>query len=211
MISPQATATSPQTGHRSGARRRLVGTGVAGILLTATLAGCSLDTAAFQDSLATSFDDTRGTLTGSSVPAVLEIPGIAVRKDLIDLEIQDDGALEVPDSGQDVGWYSPDANPVEGHPTVFVAHVDTPAGPAVFGRLAELGPGDEVEVTDAAGDVRVYRVDRVADHPVDDFPTEEVYGAVDGDEIRLLTCNGEFDEDLQQYEDNRVVFASALG
>ena len=62
-------------------------------------------------------------------------------------------------------------------------------------------------MTDAAGDIRVYRVDRMEDYPVDDFPTLEVYGPVAGDEIRLLTCNGEFDAVRQQYEENRVVYA----
>ena len=78
-------------------------------------------------------------------------------------------------------------------------------------RLLELGPGHEVRVADAAGDVRVYRVDRVADHPVDDFPTLEVYGAVAGDEVRLITCTGVFDTVRDQYLENRVVYASRSG
>jgi sortase (surface protein transpeptidase) len=167
-----------------------------------------LDTSAFLDAVESSVEQPADTLSASVAPAVLEIPTIEVRRDLIGLQIQGDGTLEVPDRGEDVGWYSPDEDPEGGHPTVFVAHLDTPTGPAVFGRLPELGPGDEVHVTDAAGDVRVYRVDRMEDHPVDDFPTLEVYGPVTGDEIRLLTCNGEFDAVRQQYEENRVVYAS---
>lgn len=150
------------------------------------------------------------TLTDTAVPTVLEIPSIGVDQELIDLEIQDDGTLEVPANGVDIGWYSPDEDPTGGYPTVFVAHVDTPTGPAVFGRLLELAPGDEVKVSDGSGGTRVYRVDRIEDHPVDDFPTLDVYGSVDGDEIRLMTCNGEFDDVRQQYEQNRVVYASVV-
>jgi sortase (surface protein transpeptidase) len=189
---------------------RRLGAGLAVSALVVPLAGCSLDTSAFRDEVESSLEQPADTLSASAAPAVLEIPTIEVRRDLIGLQIQDDGTLEVPDSGEDVGWYSPDENPEGGHPTAFVAHVDTPTGPAVFARLTELGPGDEVEVTDAAGDVRVYRVDRMEDHPVDGFPTLEVYGPVTGDEIRLLTCNGEFDAVRQQYEENRVVYASRV-
>jgi hypothetical protein len=170
-----------------------------------------MDTSAFLNGIESSWKGPADTLTASVAPATLEISTLGVRRDLIGLQIQDDGTLEVPESGEDVGWYSPDENPSGGHPTVFVAHVDTPTGPAVFARLEELEPGHEVQVTDAAGDVRVYRVDRVADHPVDDFPTLEVYGAVAGDEIRLITCAGVFDTVRQRYLENRVVYASLTG
>jgi hypothetical protein len=197
--------------RRLPGRSRLLGTGLAGAALAASLAGCSLDMSAFRNGLEASWKGPADTLSASVAPATLEISTLEVRRDLIGLQIQGDGTLEVPDSGEDVGWYSPDENPEGDHPTVFVAHVDTPAGPAVFERLTELAAGHEVQVTDAAGNLRVYRVDRVADHPVDDFPTLEVYGPVAGDEIRLITCTGVFDTVRQQYQENRVVYASRSG
>lgn len=208
-MSPQDVSTV-NTRRPAGWSRRL-GTVLAGAALAASLAGCSMDTSAFLNGIESSWKGPADTLTASVAPATLEISTLGVRRDLIGLQIQDDGTLEVPESGEDVGWYSPDENPSGGHPTVFVAHVDTPTGPAVFARLEELEPGHEVQVTDAAGDVRVYRVDRVADHPVDDFPTLEVYGAVAGDEIRLITCAGVFDTVRQRYLENRVVYASLTG
>lgn len=144
----------------------------------------------------------------SAIPALLEIPRIAVREEVFELGLDDVGALEVPDEGDDVGWYSPDAIPGGAYPTVFTGHVDTATGPAVFARLPELEPGDEVVVTDAGGRVHAYRVDRVEDQPVDAFPTREVFGPATDDEIRLLTCTGDFDVLRQQYEENRVVYAS---
>jgi hypothetical protein len=208
-MSPQ-DVSAVNTRRPAGWSRRL-GTVLAGAALAASLAGCSMDTSAFLNGIESSWKGPADTLTASVAPATLEISTLGVRRDLIGLQIQDDGTLEVPESGEDVGWYSPDENPSGGHPTVFVAHVDTPTGPAVFARLEELEPGHEVQVTDAAGDVRVYRVDRVADHPVDDFPTLEVYGAVAGDEIRLITCAGVFDTVRQRYLENRVVYASLTG
>ncbi|MCY1157823.1 MAG: hypothetical protein MOP51_844 [Citricoccus sp.] len=197
--------------RRPPRRARRLGAVLAGTALAAPLAGCSMDTSAFLNSVESAWKGPADTLSAPVAPARLEIPAIEVRTGLIGVQVQDDGTLEVPDSGEDVGWYSPDENPEGGHPTVFVAHVDTPAGPAIFERLLELGPGHEVQVTDAAGDVRVYRVDRVADHPVDDFPTLDVYGAVAGDEVRLITCTGVFDTVRDQYLENRVVYASRSG
>jgi LPXTG-site transpeptidase (sortase) family protein len=197
--------------RRPPVRPRRLSTVLAGTALAVSLAGCSMDTSAFLNNVESAWKGPADTLAAPVAPAGLEIPAIDLRTGVIGVRVQDDGTLGVPDSGEDVGWYSPDEDPAGGHPTVFVAHVDTPAGPAVFGRLTELRPGHEVRVTDAGGDVRVYRVDRVEDHPVDDFPTLEVYGAVAGDEIRLITCTGVFDTGRDQYLENRVVHASRSG
>ncbi|HRO31035.1 MULTISPECIES: class F sortase [Micrococcaceae] len=197
--------------RRPPVRPRRLSTVLAGTALAVSLAGCSMDTSAFLNNVESAWKGPADTLATPVAPAGLEIPAIGLRTGLIGVQVQDDGTLGVPDSGEDVGWYSPDEDPAGGHPTVFVAHVDTPAGPAVFGRLPELRPGHEVRVTDAGGDARVYRVDRVEDHPVDDFPTLEVYGAVAGDEIRLITCTGVFDTGRDQYLENRVVYASRSG
>lgn len=215
-MSPEDASTvshgEPMASHRR------VGAVLAGVCLMAALAGCSLGLGRGTDGAPTSApahesDQTSGeasddTIPTSSAPAVLQIPSIQVREELIELGIQPDGTLEVPSKGDDVGWYLPDGNPEGPHPTVFAGHVDTTTGPAVFYRLQELELGDEVEVTAIDGKVRTYRVDRVDDHPVDAFPTREVFGPVNVDEIRLITCTGKFDTSLREYEDNRVVYAS---
>ena len=50
----------------------------------------------------------------------------------------------------------------------------------------------------------VYAVERYAKA---DFPTEAVYGATEGAELRLVTCGGAFDEKTRSYQDNVVVYA----
>ena len=145
-----------------------------------------------------------------SAPAQVDIASIGVHEQLVDLDIGSDGTLDAPSGWDDVGWFAGGGMPGGPGPTVLAGHVDSPTGPAVFYRLLELEPGDEVEVTDVDGRVHTYRVDRVEDHPKDSFPTQEVFGAVQGDEIRLLTCTGEFDAAQQRHLDNRVVFASSI-
>jgi sortase (surface protein transpeptidase) len=197
---------SPVTHHEPLASPRRVGAVLAGVCLVASLAGCSLDLSTLQKD-----DDASADQPGSTTPApaVLEIPSITVRQEVIELGIGPDGTLEVPDNGDDIGWYQPGGSLDGAHPTVFTGHVDTPAGPAVFERLPELRPGDEVRMTDTAGGLRTYTVRRVEDHPVDAYPTREVFGPVAEDEIRLITCSGEWNTARGRYEDNRVVYASA--
>lgn len=147
----------------------------------------------------------------ATVPQRVQIPSIDLDEDqLVELEIRDDGRLQEPTGWDDVGWFASGPKPGEGGPTVIAAHVDSPSGPAVFYRVLEMEQGEEITLTDADGNEHVYRVERTADFPKDDFPTHEVFGAGLEDELRLITCTGEFDAVAERHLDNRVVFASRV-
>ena len=142
-------------------------------------------------------------------PASVSAPSIGLEEPLIDLGIGADGKMEVPSDFDDVGWFTGGGKPGGRGPTVIAGHVDSVTAPAVFFRLHELAPGDEIAVTDIDGRVVTYVVTEVADFPKDDFPTARVFGATPADELRLITCGGFFDASSGHYEDNRVVFATA--
>lgn len=139
-------------------------------------------------------------------PARVSIPAIGIDEELVELGIQDTGAMEVPEDYFDVGWFTGGGKPGGRGPTVIAGHVDTGWGPAVFVRLPELVPGDVVDVTDVEGTVARYTVTEVADHLQADFPTQRVFGASAVDELRLITCY-RWDREAKAYLDNRVVYA----
>lgn len=143
-------------------------------------------------------------------PAHLRVESIDIDEDLIDLGLQSDGSMEVPSDWDRVGWFAGGGRPGGRGPTVMAGHVDSPTQAAVFYRLTELELGDVVEVTDVEGTLHTYEVYRVADMPKDDYPTHEVFGAVNADELRLITCTGDFDQAQGRHADNRVVFATAV-
>lgn len=141
-------------------------------------------------------------------PAQVRIPAIELDEPLIGLGIKADGTMGVPADWDAVGWFTGGGKPGGRGPTVIAGHVDSVTAPAVFSRLAELVPGDTVEVVDVDGALVTYAVDEVLDVPKADFPTGRVFGALPTDELRLITCGGFFDPAAASYEDNRVVFAS---
>lgn len=143
-------------------------------------------------------------------PAGLRIPAIDLDENLIDLGLTPDGSLEVPGNGADVGWFSGGGHPGGPGPTVIAGHVDSRTGPAVFYRLTELRTGDVITVVDDRGESFDYVVDQVAQHPKDEFPTVEVFGATPDDQLRLITCTGPWDETVESYEDNHIVYASPV-
>ena len=134
---------------------------------------------------------------GRSEPVRLDIPAIGVSTALIRLGLNADGTIEVPPLGHSApaGWYR---------------HLATPGGvgPAVFFRLTELRPGDQVAVRRADGRTAVFTVTRVEEYPKSAFPTGAVYGALDHPELRLVTCGGTFDKFRRQYHGNVVAYAT---
>ncbi|SDH15015.1 class F sortase [Klenkia brasiliensis] len=150
-------------------------------------------------------------LLAPSEPLAVRIPVLRTTADVVDLGLDDDGALETPDGAEPVGWYTGSPTPGALGPAVLAGHVDWAGEPGTFLGLRELLPGDQVEVQRADGSTAVFAVDRVTEHGKDDFPTEEVYGDTTTAQLRLITCGGAFDEDTGQYLDNVVVFASLVG
>ena len=143
-------------------------------------------------------------------PTVVRIPSIGVDSPLVDLGLNPDGTLEVPDDFSLAGWYVHRPVPGEPGPAVIAGHIDSKTGPAVFYKLPELAPGALVEVGRADGSVARFEVVTREQHDKDSFPTERVYGPTQSSELRLITCGGDFDRSSGHYVDNVVVFARLL-
>jgi hypothetical protein len=88
-----------------------------------------------------------------------------------------------------------------------VGHVDTKTGPAVFYRLRELRPGDEIKFVRSDGSSAKFIVERSESFRKDAFPTQRVYGPSRRAQLRLITCDGSFDWSRGHYRRNLVVFA----
>jgi sortase (surface protein transpeptidase) len=142
-----------------------------------------------------------------SAPVRIQIPVIGASAPVDPLGLNRDGSLAVPKDFGRAGYYTGRPTPGEIGPAIIVAHVDSKAGPAVFYRLRDLDPGDEVRVTRADRSEVVFVVDRVEQHPKNRFPTETVYAPTPDATLRLITCGGSFDRSSGHYRDNVIAFA----
>jgi Sortase domain len=92
---------------------------------------------------------------------------------------------------------------------VLVGHVDSRTGPAVFYRLRELAPGDEVLVDRADGTTARFIATSLDSYEKALFPSDLIYYPTLEPQLRLVTCGGPFDPSTGHYRDNVVVFADA--
>jgi sortase (surface protein transpeptidase) len=148
-----------------------------------------------------------GRLLPASDPVALEIPSIGVKSsNFVDLQVAENGTLDVPGSADEVGFYTGGPTPGQFGPAVLGAHVDSTEGPGIFYHLGAVKPGAKIHIARKDKSRVTFVVDKVEVHPKDDFPTEAVYrGRFDRAEIRLVTCGGTFDR-KKHYLDNVVVF-----
>jgi sortase (surface protein transpeptidase) len=196
---------------------------VAGVAALALLAGCSSgarhaerSTEASRgtpDQAAPGLDAARGfqparKYQATSVPARLEIPSIHVASALARLGQAADGTVEVPSRWEVAGWYALGPRPGDPGSAVILGHVDSTRGPAVFYRLRELRPGDEIDITRADRSSVRFVVERTAQYLKTRFPTDEVYYPTLTPALRLVTCGGQFDFTTGHYRSNIIVFAT---
>lgn len=142
-------------------------------------------------------------------PSRLVIPAIGVDAEVVDLGLNDDNSVEVPEDYSRTGWVRHTPSPGQLGSSVIVGHIDSTEGPAVFHRLPDLERGDTVVVAYDTGPTVRFEVTGVRRYAKSAFPTGAVY-AGEGRQLRLITCGGAFDETTGHYEDNVVVSATVV-
>jgi hypothetical protein len=152
-------------------------------------------------------DHITGLVLPESDPVAVSIPILGVRSTLVDLGLESDGAMEVPQDPARAGWFSGGPAPGALGPAVIAGHVTWNGAPAVFHRLSTMRRGDQVTVTRKDGKTAVFTVSRVARFSKSQFPSQAVYGQIDHAGLRLITCGGTYDAAKHRYLDNVVVFA----
>jgi LPXTG-site transpeptidase (sortase) family protein len=144
-------------------------------------------------------------------PSQLEVPSIDVDLPVVPVGVADDGEMELPGTVREVAWYSYGSRPGDAvGATVLAAHVDTKAeGLGPFVRLRELGPGDELVVTDAEGRAHRYQVTTITEVQKADLSLDRVFRRDGSPELVVVTCGGPFDRQTG-YRDNVLVSARPL-
>jgi hypothetical protein len=143
-------------------------------------------------------------------PRRLVIPSIGVSTRLESLGVGKHRTIEVPERWDQAGWFRDGPRPGEPGSAVILGHVDSPAGPAVFTRLAELSRASVVRVERSDRSTVEFRVTHSRRFPRATFPVEQVYWPTMRPELRLITCGGRYDAARGGYQDNIVVFAVAV-
>jgi LPXTG-site transpeptidase (sortase) family protein len=123
--------------------------------------------------------------------------------------------MQSPSNKDDVGYYDFTPHPGLGceapgkcSNTVLSAHVDWYTGQVgVFWNLRYLKNDDEVDLTLQDGKVYKYKVVANTVYSDEDAPVQEIIGQTPQESVTMITCDGVFNKNLQEYNNRRVVRA----
>lgn len=147
----------------------------------------------------------------AGVPVRIVIPRLKIDADVEHVGLAPDGAMDVPQRFDTVGWYKLGARPGELGNAVLAGHLDSKTGPAIFWRLKELQPGDEVIVAADDGKERRFVVRELENYIYDQAPLERIFGQTESVGLNLITCIGTFDRRSQNYDQRLVVYTTLVG
>lgn len=139
-------------------------------------------------------------------PIRLRVPKIGIDTTVQWVGEDAEGQMMVPSNYGDVAWY--ELGPPPGTPgnAVVAGHLDSTTGPAVFFRLRELQPGDEIFIGNEAGQELRFVVADSELYDADNAPLDRIFGPAIKPRLNLVTCDGAFDQSARQYDKRLVVF-----
>jgi hypothetical protein len=86
-------------------------------------------------------------------------------------------------------------------------HLDWKDRTAVFWRLRELKPGDQIQVLASDGRVYAFVVDSAESDRLVDLTVDKVMGYAVGTVLTLFTCDGTFNQQTRDYDRRTVIRA----
>ncbi|MCS6801283.1 MAG: class F sortase [Chloroflexota bacterium] len=142
-------------------------------------------------------------------PKRLRIPRIGVDARVQEVGLDAAGEMVLPTNGEYVVWYEGSAPPGLPGNSVFAGHVDWGGRLAVFARLRELTPGDEIETIASDGASHRFRVREVWTVEPATAPLAQIFGPTARPTVTLITCGGMFDYRTRDYSLRVIVRAEA--
>ncbi|MGX5358434.1 class F sortase [Kocuria sp. KH4] len=141
-------------------------------------------------------------------PVRVVVAGTPIDMPVVPVGIEDSGAMTIPDNHVELGWYRHGPAPGSGEGAAVVAgHVDTLTEVTPMARLKDVPAGTEIRVERADGSVQRYRTESVRHVHKESLADADLFRRTGEPVLHLVTCGGEWLEDIGDYEDNVVLRA----
>lgn len=146
-------------------------------------------------------------------PVSVSIPSIGVDgAEVVEVGLDDNRAVDIPDDVSQVGWYNRGPRPGEDGNAFMTSHVDSRTqGRGVLFDLRRSEPGDLIAVTHEDGSVTEWEVvfrERIVKGS---YPMDRVFRFEGPPGLVIDTCGGPFDPNTGSYENIDIVYAVPLG
>jgi LPXTG-site transpeptidase (sortase) family protein len=147
-------------------------------------------------------------------PRYISIPRLGIKNaKIIEIGIQKNGKLGVPNNIFDVGWYRDSSKPGEGGTLLMDGHNGGPTKDGIFKRLDSLSRGDIIKIERGDGKVFTYEVyenEIVSIEEADAHMKYMTRSPIAGKEsLSLITCTGGWSQ-IRNTMDHRAMLRAIL-
>lgn len=142
-------------------------------------------------------------------PLLLKVPSVGISAPVQLVGVAQSGHMAVPSNYTSVGWYRYGAEPGKIGTAVVDGHLDNGLGlHAVFWNLSKVSIADKIYVTDANGKNYLYKVSRIDSFNLNDSAAANFIFENEGEPtLRLVTCEGDWQQNDRTYNERLVVTA----
>ncbi|WP_309057667.1 class F sortase [Streptomyces sp.] len=141
-------------------------------------------------------------------PVRVVVDGSPIDMPVVPVGVEDNGAMTIPDNHVELGWYRYGPSPGADEGAAVVAgHVDTLTEVTPMAQLEDVPVGAEVRVERADGSVQRYRTESVQHVHKKSLAEADLFRRTGEPVLHLVTCGGEWLEEIGDYEDNVVLRA----
>ena len=143
------------------------------------------------------------------IPVRMVIQKIEVDAPIHSVGLDASGAMDVPNSNTEIGWYNRSAQMGQTARSILLdGHYGTDDEPAVFYRLSELKVGDSIMLVGDKQTQATYTVTETSSQPLEQVDMKKALYYGEGKEtLTIITCEGKYDAARATYNDRQVVYA----
>jgi LPXTG-site transpeptidase (sortase) family protein len=148
------------------------------------------------------------TLAPVGLPSRLIIESLNIDQRIESVGLTATGAMDTPKDPSGIGWFAQGFRPGAPGNAVITGHYGWKNNrPAAFDKLSDLKTGDIILATDNVGKTYSFTVDKVKIYKRDAI-VPEIFASSDDSHLNLITCSGEWNVKLKEYENRLVVFTT---
>jgi sortase (surface protein transpeptidase) len=146
-------------------------------------------------------------------PRYITIPAIGIRNTpVLKLGLLASGAIAVPDSIYETGWYDGSAKPGQSGAMFIYGHVSSWTANGIFYNLKKLVPGNQVTITRGDNTTYTYKVESIKIYPYNNVDMNQALAPIDPKQpgLNLMTCTGQVIKGTSEFNERLVVFTSLV-
>lgn len=147
----------------------------------------------------------------ASQPRVIQIPALNVEGYIQRVGVNELGEMATPSNVHYAGWYVKSVTPGDSGLSIINGHAGGRYTEGLFKKLSQLTQGDMIKVQMGDLSWREFKVNTVATYPLEEVTNHLFdHDVSQGNELKLITCDGVFDDRTQTYSKRTLVSAFSV-